>query len=169
MTLKGLTSFKAIKKSKSDHGEGVGKHKCSCVFSIAKCFPISHHLLLMYRIILEDCFCSVTDPALGINHPNHRSHALMSDISVKVTHLFPIASTFLAFSCSLNISRRHCVKVCVPPRGPEKVKQLHGEREANRVNCYVKSATVNCGPGRPPFSLPVPGGIQAQMAFSWRL
>lgn len=65
---------------------------CTCVFSNAKCFPISHHLLLMYCIILDDCFSSVTDPALGINHQNRRSGAL------KVTHLLLIASTFLAFA-----------------------------------------------------------------------
>lgn len=99
----------------------------------------------MYCIILDDCFSSVTDPALGINR---RSGARMSGVTVKATHLLLIASTFLAFA----------EPVREPPRGAEKVKRLHGEREANRVNCYVKSATVNCGPGWPPFSLPVPEG-----------
>ncbi len=116
------------------------------MFSDAKCFPISHQLLLMFCIILDDCFSSVTDPALGISNRNRRFDAL------KVTHLLLIASTFLAFAEGV-VSR------CVNPRkGSETVKRLHGEREANRVNCYVKSATVNCGPGRPPYSLPVPEG-----------
>ncbi len=112
-------------------------------------------MLSAFQSRITCCSCTVLSwtvvspawpiPALEINNWNRRSGM------VKVTHLLLIASTFLAFA--EGVASR-----CAPPKGLEKVKRLHGEREANRVNCYVKSATVNCGPGWPPYSLPVPEG-----------
>ncbi len=87
----------------------LGKASGTCVLTNAKCFPISHHLLLMYCIILDDCFSSVTDPALGINHRNRRSGAVKG-------YSPPPDRLYLSGIC-----RRRCVEVCVPPKGPEKV------------------------------------------------
>ncbi len=116
------------------------------MFSNAKCFPISHHLLAHVLYYLGRLFSSVTDPTLGINHQNRRSGAFKG-------YSPPPDRLYLFGICRRQLRRGVCTS-----KRTGKSKRLHGEREANRVNCYVKSATVNCGAGRPPYSLPVPEG-----------